>query len=467
MTETIGHLFSSEGFMPHGMCIAWTPRLLWTMVGSDLVIALSYYSIPAALLYATRHRRNQHMNIVLLMFAAFIFACGTTHLINILTVWYPKYWLDATAKVITATISAGTAVALWPIVGRAKSYLDEQDQAAAELAARNRDLAGTLEQLERQRADLAFLSQFSGLLDVAKDEDEISALVADAAGTVWPGARGALFVLDPESKCFELARSWGDGEKTRTLIAEDDCWAARLGRPFPPRGEEGARGCPRAGCCQTRRCIPIAGGGQTHAVIQLEHDSPDDARTALLVPTLSERIGLALHHLRLKQSLEFQSTRDPLTGLYNRRYMDEALRLEDLRAQRHGQPYAVILFDLDHFKSVNDTHGHEIGDAALKLFVGVLRQSLRSGDILCRYGGEEFVVVLPSTSTEQAEELADRVRENLEHASATSRNPKLRGLTVSGGVAGGSSTGGVELLVAADAALYSAKTAGRNRVVVG
>ena len=150
MTLTTIGLFSTAGFMPHGMCIAWTPGLLWTLVGSDLVIALSYYSIPVALVWASRQRPGQQFQGMLLMFGAFIFACGTTHLVGVVTVWYPQYWLDAGVKLVTAGVSAATAVLLWPLVTSAARYVRESEEAAEEL----RDKTELLRELEARNREL-------------------------------------------------------------------------------------------------------------------------------------------------------------------------------------------------------------------------------------------------------------------------------------------------------------------------
>ena len=113
--DAIAAFFNSAGFMPHGYCFRWSPGLIWTYVGSDAMIALSYYSIPVALWIFARRRVVLPFSWLFLMCALFILACGTTHLIAILDIWQPLYWLDASLKVVTAGVSVGTAIALWPL----------------------------------------------------------------------------------------------------------------------------------------------------------------------------------------------------------------------------------------------------------------------------------------------------------------------------------------------------------------
>lgn len=111
--------FSSEGFMPHGHCYLWTPELLWTIVISEAIIVLAYFSIPFGLMYFVSRRPDLKFNWMFKLFSLFIFACGTTHLLGIWTIWYPDYWLDAAAKAVTAVISLLAAVMMWPMIPRA------------------------------------------------------------------------------------------------------------------------------------------------------------------------------------------------------------------------------------------------------------------------------------------------------------------------------------------------------------
>src|SRR5215470_17940356 len=116
MLDSIVKLFASSSFLPHGYCITWSPALLWGMVGSDAVIALAYYSIPLALVVLVKKRGDLSFDWMVLLFSAFIFACGTTHLIAIWTIWRPDYWLEVLMKTLTAAVSIGTALILWPLI---------------------------------------------------------------------------------------------------------------------------------------------------------------------------------------------------------------------------------------------------------------------------------------------------------------------------------------------------------------
>lgn len=469
MVDLISQLFSTDGFMPQGLSFAWTPELLWATVGANLIVAVSCYSIAAAIGVARRKRGDERLNLILFMMIAFLIAAGTSFLIDAVTIWYPRYWIDAFAGVATALIAGATAIALWPIVGEAATFVDQHEAAAKELSERNQELAETLENLRRQRADLQFLNRFSALLDVSTSELEIADMLGDAMQTLWPGVDGALYVHNFESNSFSMATTWGDAP-AKDVIKGSECWAFRLGRAFPEEGHPDAVGCEAAGCGAERNCYPVFGGGETHGLIHMRNlaGRGDNAAVADLFPTLAERLGLALHNLRLKSSLEVISTRDALTGLFNRRYMEEALALEERRVEREGTGCSVIMFDLDHFKSVNDTHGHDVGDAALRLFADVVSMTTRGTDVACRYGGEEFIVILPGTDGPAAQELGDRIRKQFALVSDSNMDSRLRGLRVSGGVACIPVHAATmpELLIAADGAMYAAKTAGRDRIEI-
>jgi diguanylate cyclase (GGDEF)-like protein len=184
--------------------------------------------------------------------------------------------------------------------------------------------------------------------------------------------------------------------------------------------------------------------------------------------TVPEQLGLALANLRLREKLRSESIRDALTGLFNRRYMEESLDLELARAQRALEPVGVLLVDVDHFKRFNDTFGHGGGDAILSALGGLLRGSVRGGDVACRLGGEEFLLILPGAPLAELPARADALRESVRALRIFHRGRPLDPVTVSIGVAAAPDHGGTRdaLLRAADGALYRAKRAGRDQVAV-
>jgi diguanylate cyclase (GGDEF)-like protein len=196
-------------------------------------------------------------------------------------------------------------------------------------------------------------------------------------------------------------------------------------------------------------------------------DGPEQETQERLAVTIAEQLALALGNARLRESLRRQSVLDPLTGLFNRRHFDAALKRELARARRKNVPVSLVLVDIDHFKRVNDDYGHAIGDAVLRTIAQQLRLGIREGDIACRYGGEEMVLLLPECTAADASKRAEAIRVAL---AAITPNPEGEGpesVTASFGVAAYPvhAQDAEALFWAADKALYRAKQYGRNRVV--
>jgi diguanylate cyclase (GGDEF)-like protein len=202
---------------------------------------------------------------------------------------------------------------------------------------------------------------------------------------------------------------------------------------------------------------PVAGGTAELSVAKQQ-----------LAAAVAEQIALALSNLILRETLRQQSVRDPLTKLYNRRFLEETIDLELARLERKKLPLSVIMIDVDHFKNFNDTFGHDAGDAVLRDLSGILQRTIRGSDVACRYGGEEFTVVLPEASVEIGRQRAETMRESMRELQLVYDGKPLGPVTLSLGVACFPEHGRKreQLLQAADAALYEAKHAGRNRVVV-
>jgi diguanylate cyclase (GGDEF)-like protein len=198
-----------------------------------------------------------------------------------------------------------------------------------------------------------------------------------------------------------------------------------------------------------------------------QHDSLS-APKQQLARTVAEQVALAISNLRLRETLQQQSIRDPLTGLYNRRYLEEALEQAVCRARRDRSPIGAIILDIDHFKQFNDTFGHDAGDLVLQEVAQFLQSRIRGSDIACRYGGEEMTLILPGATLEETVQRAEVMCQELKYLSLRHGGQTLGAITASFGVASfpQHAVTVATLLQAADAALYQAKWAGRDRVVV-
>jgi diguanylate cyclase (GGDEF)-like protein len=355
----------------------------------------------------------------------------------------------------------------------------------------NRELRRRVTELERRNREATLVSQMASLLQVSETADEAYAVVGRAGRMLFPGTAGALLVVPESRLVVEVATSWGEQGTARRVFEPQDCWALRGGRvhsvddpgtdPVCPHVAEPTRG--------ESVCIPLTALGTTLGVLHIQAQPGDgadaetgdaDARAGgrggkppigrldndvrELALRVSEHLALAMANFRLRETLQVQSTRDALTGLYNRRYMEESLDRELHRAAREETTLALLILDLDNFKRFNDRLGHAAGDGLLRSLGDFLLGQVRREDIPCRYGGEEFVVILPKASKTDGHRRAERLREETREQ----WTPYGPGVTVSIGVAAYPDDGMTSraLLDAADAALYRAKAEGRDRVVV-
>jgi diguanylate cyclase (GGDEF)-like protein len=270
--------------------------------------------------------------------------------------------------------------------------------------------------------------------------------------------------------------AWGEHAARLTpAFRPDDCWALRRGYLHYARASRGDALCrhnPTAEACE-HLCIPMLAHGEALGILYVcraENDRTSTAEDSFvpLLQALANSIGLSLGNLRLREELRQLSIRDTVTGLFNRRYLDETLRREILRANRADATLGVIMLDIDHFKRFNDTYGHDAGDAVLSALGGYLQRQVRGDDIVCRFGGEEFTLILPGASLEIARDRAERLRVGVQALVVRSADRPLEAVTLSLGVAVLPQHGETAeaILQAADAALYRAKQGGRDRVEV-
>jgi diguanylate cyclase (GGDEF)-like protein len=277
-------------------------------------------------------------------------------------------------------------------------------------------------------------------------------------------------MLDERKRLVEVAAAWGSELHSDLLFEPDDCWALRRGRPHTS-GIGAELDCPHVSAHHPApyTCIPMIAHGDTLGLFYLQcpadHISSRCQETALLV---AERVALALANLRLHESLQDQSTRDSLTGLYNRRYMEDTTDRELRQAMRHRYGLGIIIMDIDDFKYFNDSYGHGAGDILLQSVGSFLQEGIRGGDIACRYGGDEFVLIMPDSGLESTTERAMELQEGIHHLHVTYHGQPLGAISMSMGVSAYPDHGDLlePLLRLADKALYRAKELGKDRVIV-
>lgn len=325
-------------------------------------------------------------------------------------------------------------------------------------------------ELQRRNREVEILSEMSVFLHSAMTFAEVYTLVEEYGLQLFPDTAGGLYVLTNSEVMLELTVQWGNFNAD-TLLSPGDCWAIRMGRlhSLAPYSKLRCVHCNGISPEQGMVCIPLTAQNETFGLlhIQLNTTVPEPSFDTV-ARAFSERIALAAANLRLRETLRIRSIRDPLTGLFNRRYLEESLDRELHRAARHRQALGIIMLDIDYFKRLNDTFSHRAGDAYLKEFGGLLAAHTRGEDISCRYGGEEFCIILPESTIEATQQRAEDLRREVKQLKVTYRYQLLDPMTVSAGVAcfpeHGTSVD--DLISRADMALYQAKRAGRDQVFV-
>ena len=345
---------------------------------------------------------------------------------------------------------------------------------AEELAASvNQELNLSLVQLHKLSVDLRFLSDYAGMLQSAATVTELYEITEQALRGLLPHLSGNVFIIRASRDHAEVAVRWGNHAAANdSAPVPNDCWAIRRNQPYfvddASRGVLCVHAQAQANGAQATACIPLSGHGEIFGWLYLCGPGPGPLEGINLAINACEQLSLALANMRLRDTLRHQAIRDPLTGLFNRRYLEEGLEREVSRCRRRNLSLAVLMLDLDHFKAFNDQYGHAGGDALLAAFARLLEAMCRGEDIACRFGGEEFALVFPEASLEVAARKAEEIREATEKLAVSHLGRTLPRVMVSIGVAvmPGNGVSGTALLQASDDALYQAKRAGRNRVEI-
>lgn len=513
MWQIFNGSFNMIGLVPHGYCLQWKPGLLWTLVTSDSIIAISYFSIPFAIFFFAKKRPDVAHGWLSLLFGLFIITCGITHLLDVLTIWQPNYWANAVAKALTAILSFGTAVMIWRIMPDAilAPSMYQLEQAKRELEKANAELEYRVEERTLELANAndrlrAILSEqtrlhkviqrekalLRGVIDNIPDliffkDTESTYLGCNKAFEAYFGASESKIVgktdfdfVDADTAKYFRGKDKETLASNETRINEE--WVTypdgrvvcleTLKTPFKNEQEitlgmigvsrnitdrkqaevnlqlaasvftharEGIMITDAAGTIieVNATFTNISGYSREEAVGQkprilqsgrhgaefyaamwkslLEEDywcgeiwnrrkNGEVYAETLTISAVRDNTGKTLNYVGLfaditpmkehQQHLEHIAHYDALTGLANRVLLADRLQQAMNQSQRRNESLAVVYLDLDGFKTVNDTHGHEVGDQLLITVAQGMKDALREGDTLARIGGDEFVAVL-------------------------------------------------------------------------
>lgn len=331
------------------------------------------------------------------------------------------------------------------------------------------NMATVFNSATQAKAQTDELFGMTDMLQSAEGYDDATAVLMATTRRLLPDHGVALYIFNNSRDRLDLSGAWNmpDDYRSAESLAPSNCWTLKRGKPHVNDAIAGTLCCSHHVGSSPTLEMPMMARGSVYGLLVFVADAETRpgaafAETNRLGQAIADSMSLALSNISLREKLRTQSLRDPLTGLYNRRYMEDALERFVSLGERSGTSTAVLMLDLDNFKRLNDQHGHAKGDAVLRDVAAKLIGGLRPSDVVCRYGGEELLVILPDCSMEDAALKAETLRLRIEGVSELHDVP----VSVSIGVAAipETSTSMADLVPMADAALYEAKRSGKNRV---
>lgn len=393
---------------------------------------------------------------------------GSLLLLVTLVTWIAVQYLVTRKIRRLARIASGLQAGDLAVRSGMRATHDEVGQLAAAIDTMAQSLESRIKELQRHGSELRDLKDMSDAMQVCATQDEVLAIVRQFALRLFPDQPGALYLMHSSGDYFEVRTHWNNPEVKNEFLPQD-CWAARRGKIYRVDACSNQPRCHHVDSPPPTNyiCVPLMAQGEVLGILHLENDQlPQLTDEQPLALAFAEHTALTLANLRLRDTLHAQAMRDGLTGLLNRRFMEESLLRETRRASRNRSQVSIIMIDIDHFKRFNDTFGHAAGDALLRAVGKMLQTEMRGSDLACRYGGEEFTVILPGTSLDDATKIAEKLRVNAQLMDVALEGQKLGKITISLGVASFPQHGESyeAVLHAADLALMHAKQT-RNRVV--
>jgi diguanylate cyclase (GGDEF)-like protein len=357
--------------------------------------------------------------------------------------------------------------------------ITERKQAEEKLKQAFDTLTHINSQLEDHNTSNIILSEMTEWLQSCSTLQEIPSIITGTKNKLFPESDGALFLLNKSRTEVQSVVRWGNfpEDTDENNFTPDSCWGLRRGKTYMVENPKSEPVCAHLkqvpACAYT--CLPLIAKGDTLGLLHLRDNqaTQEKHRTISEMKEIAtkfvEYLSLSIANIKLRESLTTQSFKDPLTGLFNRRYMEEALVRELSRAERSRTKLNIVMMDIDHFKQFNDTFGHEAGDELLVKLAEFFKVKIRQTDVFCRFGGEEFILILPESTADGTFKRLDQLREEIKSLSIYFRNKQLPAIALSMGIATYPDHGinSNDLIQIADKALYRAKQEGRDRIIIG
>ncbi|MDM9581156.1 MULTISPECIES: diguanylate cyclase [unclassified Nostoc] len=352
-------------------------------------------------------------------------------------------------------------------IGGISIDITESIEAQRSLTDLNRQLEEKTLELEAKKRELIYLSDMADMLYSCESEDEVYQVVALTCSKLFPNMSGSIYIIANSKNYVQMNSFWGGEKSSKQIFSLSDCWALRRGKLNLSSPRNSGLICshliePVSG---THLCVPLFTQGQVVGILHidaLEEISPEDQQTSEII---ARTLGIALNNLSIKQRLTHENLRDGMTQLFNQSYMQSITEQRLAEAERSGQPLSIIFLDIDNFKSYNSRYGHVTANIVLQGLAKLLLKSIRSFDIACRWGGEEFVIVMPNMTLETLRKRVEQLRLDIEQMQLRDGDQILERITASFGIA--VSEPGItvkDLLNRANQAMLEAKRTGKNRV---
>jgi diguanylate cyclase (GGDEF)-like protein/PAS domain S-box-containing protein len=355
--------------------------------------------------------------------------------------------------------------------------ITEMKRLAEETKQTNERLTAMVKNLEQRHRQSVILTEMRDMLQACSKMDEIAPIIMGSMKKLFPSSQGALFLLSNSRTDLESVVSWGDfpAAAANNVFPPDACWGLRRGRAHVVEDVSIGPNCPHLAHTVPAPyvCLPLMAKGDILGLLHLKNVHPGNnseiSDLGQMAVTLSEYLSLSIANVKLSETLSRQSIQDQQSGLYNRRFMEESLHREIMRAARKKTSIGIIMGDIDHFKKFNDDYGHAAGDKIITHIGKIINDRFRGSDVACRYGGEEFLIILPETSLEDTFKRAEALREEIKKMEMVFPGQVAGTITMSLGVAAYPEKGlrMEDVLRTADTALYKAKQEGRDRVISG
>lgn len=337
----------------------------------------------------------------------------------------------------------------------------------------NNTMSATLNKLTQHEHEINLLNNMNELLQTCQTSQEAYSIINSKAVELFSEKEisGGLAIFNESTQSLEIIGQGGENPNLKKEFSSDDCWSLRMGHTYIVEKPDHNVICkhfktpPLGGYI----CIPLMVRNKIIGLLtqSVPKQSIFTKTQQELSIAFSDVIKLSLANVQLQEKLQEQSIRDPLTGLFNRRYLHETLPRELHRVIREKETLSIAMLDLDDFKHFNDTYGHKAGDKVLEFVSQILLKNFRQSDIVCRFGGEEFVIILFENNFEKIIQKLNQLRLQVQKAKIIFQGQFLPTVTLSIGIARAPQHGTTteEILHAADSALYTAKSKGKNNVI--